>query len=159
MAAGSVLGWPAASKPMSSGTVCPALSASTRPNQEVAEVAMSTTTHPCWLGTPMAKGLVPKIGSVAPWGVTYSGDWDRTIPISPCSASCLAQYLCDDTALEACLLVEKEWTRPIPSNRETMYSHVWQARLGSHDSAQMQNRKVQVKIYTMTGLRDLVCAC
>lgn len=48
----------------------------------------------------MAKGLVPKIGSVAPCGVTYSGDWDRTIPIRPCSASCFAQYLHDATALE-----------------------------------------------------------
>ncbi len=54
---------------------------------------MSTTTEPFSEGTPMAKGLVPKMASVAPCGVTYSGDWESTMPIMPLSASCFAQYL------------------------------------------------------------------
>ncbi|KAA6423072.1 MAG: hypothetical protein FRX49_07060 [Trebouxia sp. A1-2] len=93
MLLGSVVGWPAASYPTSAATCCPALSHSTRPNQEAADVAMSTTTEPLSEGTPMAKGLVPKMASVAPCGVTYSGDWESTMPIMPLSASCFAQYL------------------------------------------------------------------
>ena len=54
---------------------------------------MSTTTEPFSEGTPMAKGLVPKMASVAPCGVTYSGDWESTTPIMPLSARCFAQYL------------------------------------------------------------------
>lgn len=43
------------------------------------------------MGMPMAIGLVPNIGSNDPWGATYSGHWDMTIPIKPFCAIDFAQ--------------------------------------------------------------------
>lgn len=45
------------------------------------------------IGTPIAIGLVPKMGSVVPCGATYSGDWLIATPIKPWRAMPSTQYL------------------------------------------------------------------